>query len=82
MTVLEVGRRPTPRNCSAQTLPHLPQQPPDPHLELSGHGDHLMVRGVVLVAVGEHQSDISTKFLSVTVLAGLQLRLQRQARSR
>lgn len=50
----------------------------EPHLELAGHGHHLMVRRVVLVAVREHQSDIGTKFLSITVLTGLQFRLKRQ----
>lgn len=55
-----------------------PGAPPEPHLELAGHGHHLMVRRVVFVAVGEHQSDIGTKFLSITVLTGLQFRLERQ----
>lgn len=43
----------------------------EPHLEFSSHGYHFMVRGVVLVAVGEHQSDISTKFLGISVLTRL-----------
>ena len=55
-----------------------PGAAPEPHLELAGHGHHLMVRRVVLVAVREHQSDIGTKFLSITVLTGLQFRLKRQ----
>lgn len=59
----------------------VPGASPGPHLELAGHGHHLVVRRVVFIAVGEHQSDISTKFLSVTVLAGLQFRLQRQDRA-
>lgn len=55
-----------------------PRAAPEPHLELAGHGHHFMVRRVVLVAVREHQSDVGTKLLSITVLTGLQFRLKRQ----
>lgn len=69
--------RPTDRTRIRCGPERLARTLPRPHLELSGHCHHLVVRRVVLVAVGEHQSDISTKFLSVSVLTGLQFRLEK-----
>lgn len=66
--------------CQGPQRPGLPRSFPEPHLELSGHGYNFVVRRVVLVAIGEHQPDICTKFLSITVLTGLQFRLERQDR--
>lgn len=66
--------------CQGQQRPGLPRSFPEPHLELSGHGYNFVVRRVILVAIGEHQPDISTKVLSITVLSGLQFRLEREDR--
>lgn len=48
------------------------------HLEFSGHGHHIVVRRVVLVAVGEHQSNISGELVRLTVLSAVHLSLKQQ----
>lgn len=46
------------------------------YLEFSGHGHHIMIRGVVLVAVGEHQSHISRELLGVVIFSAVHLPLK------
>lgn len=51
------------------------------YLEFSSHGHHIMIRGVVLVAVGEHQSDICRELLRVVIFSAVHLQLQQEKRS-
>lgn len=48
------------------------------YLEFSGHCHHIVIRGVVLVAVGEHQSNISGELLGVEILSPIHLPLKRR----
>ena len=45
------------------------------HLQLPGHGYHLVVRGIVFITVGEHQPDVGCEALCVRVLAAVHLLL-------
>lgn len=63
--------------------PHLKPHPPHlaphpPHLQFQAHLDDIMIRRVVLVAVSEHQTDISLKFLRIAVLSILHLFLSKE----
>lgn len=48
------------------------------YLQLPCHRHHLVIGGVVLVAVGKHQSHVGCKFLSISVFPVLQFRLERK----
>ena len=47
-------------------------------LQLAGHPHNVVVGGVVLVAVGEHESDVSSKLLGVPVLPAVHLPLRKK----
>lgn len=49
-----------------------------PYLQFPCHGHHLVISGVVLIAIGEHQSYVRRKFLSISVFPVLQFRLERR----
>lgn len=55
---------------------HIEQQRQSMYLQFPCHGDHVMIRWVVLVAVGEHDSDISAELLGVSVLSLIHLPLR------
>lgn len=48
------------------------------HLQLPCHGHHIVVGGVVLVAVGEHESNVAGKLLSVPVFPAVDLPLRQR----
>lgn len=52
------------------------------YLQLPGHGHHLVVWGVVFVAVGEHEPDVGREALGVWVLAAVHLLLQHTSHGR
>lgn len=49
----------------------------DAHLQLPCHRDHIVIRWIVLVAVGEHESDVAGELLSVSVLSTVHLSLMK-----
>lgn len=46
------------------------------YLKFPGHGHHIMIWGVVLVAVRKHQSNICSKLLGVQILSVIHLPLK------
>lgn len=52
------------------------------YLEFSGHGHHIMIGGVVLVAVGKHQSDICRELLGIMILSAVHLALDEKEKKK
>lgn len=41
------------------------------YLQIARHANHIMVGGIVLITVGEHQPHVCSKLLSVSVLSAV-----------
>ena len=69
-------------NFKLYQIKHIPPPHTHTHLQFSAHLYHIVLWGVVLVAVSEHHSDIRCELTPTHVLPSIHLFLQQRERER